>query len=494
MMKKTISLKVNVVLNVIRVGLGTLFPLITFPYVSRVLGPVNLGQVSFAKSVINYFALFAALGIPTYGVLACSKVRDDKENLKRTVCELLYINLFLMIVTYVIFFSILFLVPKFWQLRKLLLINSISIMMTSIGIDWLYSALEDFKYITIRATVFKFVSVVLIFSFVKQSDDYIVYAFILTFSEIGSNILNLIHARQYVKFYPIGELNCKRHIKPIVSLFTASIAATISANTDTVMLGFLKGDYEVGIYNFSVKIKSMLSTIMTAGLAVFIPRFSYYMRSNQITLYRTQIRRIFLLTLTIAFALNAFVVAFCEPIIMILGGSEYADAKIPVIILTSCICVLACTWTLGVAVLQPIGREMQYAKGMLLGCIVNVGLNTILIPIWGVVGSAVATLIGESVIAIAFHLYTKDFLDNILHRIGLFKIFIVSFSVGVFSYSIVEVTKELIQLSDLFQIIIGGIVFLSLFTFLICAVHKEIRTLLQKQLQESLNCLKVKRK
>lgn len=493
-MKNAISLKVNVALNVVRVGLGVLFPLITFPYVSRVLGPVSLGQVSFAKSIVNYFALFASLGIPTYGVLACAKVRDDRGKLKRTVCELLYINFLLMAVTYLLFFLLLVLIPKFWQLRSLLLINSISIMMISIGVDWLYSALEDFKYITVRSIIFKIISAVLIFSFVKKSDDYLVYAFVLIFSEIGSNILNLIHARQYIHFYAIGELNCKKHIKPIVSLFAASIAATISANTDTVMLGFLKSDYEVGIYNFSVKIKTMLSTIMTAALAVFVPRFSYYMRSEQISLYRTQIKRVFLLTLSIAFALTAFIVAFCEPIIIILGGSDYIDAKDSVVILTSCICVLAYTWTLGVAVLQPIGRESQYAKGMLIGCVVNVGLNTVLIPAFGVEGSAIATLIGESIISIAFYLFAKDFLDGVLYRIGVIRIFVVSLIAGLISSSLAESITKRIHLSCLLQVVTGGIIFMPLFLVGVCTVHKDIRKLLQNQLQEMLNYLRVKRK
>lgn len=476
-MKKEKSLKSNVILNCSRIGIDMLFPLLTFPYVSRILGPTNLGQISFSNSVVNYFVMLASLGIPSYGILICAKVRDEKEKLQKTVCELLYINFATVLISYGIFLGLLFAIPKFWQARQLFLIYSITIMVTAMGIDWLYSALEDFKYITVRSIIFKLISLALIFTLVRKQNDYLIYAAITVLSAVGSNILNLVHARKYIKLYPIRELTIKKHLKPIFALFAASIAATISANTDTVMLGFLKTDYDVGVYNFSVKIKSMLSMVMTAGLTVFVPRFSYYVRSKQTKLYRTQVRQVFILTLTVACALNVFTVFFAEPIIEILGGNAYSNAKWPVIILTSCICILACTWTLGVGVLQPLGRTSQYAKGMLCGCIVNVVMNAVLIPKVGVSGAALATMASEITIGIAYYNCAKDFLENCLHGAGFVKILAVGVIAGGCAYG----ASNLIETNCFLQIVLGGIVFAPLFGAGIFLGHQELREIVKSQ-------------
>ena len=103
-MRKKASLKINFIMNSILTMSQFIFPLITFPYISRILLPVGTGKVSFATSIVSYFALFAQLGIPTYGIRACAKVRDDKKELTRTVQEIFIINLVMSLITYVVFF------------------------------------------------------------------------------------------------------------------------------------------------------------------------------------------------------------------------------------------------------------------------------------------------------------------------------------------------------------------------------------------------------
>ena len=142
-------------MNVILTMSSFIFPLITFPYISRILLPVGTGKVSFATSVVNYFLLIAQLGIPTYGIRACAKVRDDKERLSKTVQEILLINFIMCIIAYVLFFCVLFLMPRFQEEKKLLLITSASILFTTLGVEWLFKALEMYSYITWRSIFFK---------------------------------------------------------------------------------------------------------------------------------------------------------------------------------------------------------------------------------------------------------------------------------------------------------------------------------------------------
>ena len=149
------SVKYNFIMNSILTVSTVLFPLITFPFATRVLGVDYYGNVSFGQSVISYFTLFSSLGIPTYGIRACAKVRDSKEKLSQTVKELLFLNILSTIFTYIVFIWSLFCIDKFNGNMTLLLISSLSIILNTIGVQWLFSALEQYTYITVRNIAFK---------------------------------------------------------------------------------------------------------------------------------------------------------------------------------------------------------------------------------------------------------------------------------------------------------------------------------------------------
>ena len=467
------SLKKNAVVNCIRIGANALVPMLVFPYISRVIGPVNLGKVSFSTSTVNYFVMLASLGVPAYGVLVCSKVRDDLRQFQKTICELLYINLSTIFASYILFFVLLFAVPRFHEALPLMLINSILIFGTSSGLDWIYGALEDYDYIAVRSIAFKFLSLILIFLFVKKETDYLIYAGILVFSSVGSNVLNVVHARNYIRFFPLAEVDCRKHLKPIFALFAASIAGTISANTDTLMLGFMQNDYEVGIYNFAVKIKSFLTTVMTAILGVCVPRFSHYVKEKAWDEFRQKVRMLLLLTLAIAFGVIGFVFGCLDDIILLLGGTEYLDSRIPCIILTACVIVLAFTWTLGVAVLQPMEHEIDYTKGLILGCPVNVLLNALLIPHFGVAGAALATLASETVIACSFHNATKSFLEKTLTDLKMLCLAVPA-AVGA---AVISILSRKCADGAILSLVICFAVYSVLYSAGVLTLHLEIRNM-----------------
>ena len=195
---KVNSVKFNFIMNFILTASSILFPLITFPYISRTLLAAGSGAVSSAASVLTYFAMFASLGIPTYGIRACARVRDNREELSRTVQELLIINTVTTVLTYAAFLILLAVVPKFAAERELLLINSVSLFLNVIGVSWLYSALEEYGYIASRTLIFKVISIVFMFLMVKSPDDYIVYGAISVFAGGGSYVLNFLRLRRYV--------------------------------------------------------------------------------------------------------------------------------------------------------------------------------------------------------------------------------------------------------------------------------------------------------
>ena len=253
---QTKSVKYNFLMDFILKVSAFVFPLITFPYASRILTPDGIGKVSFATAVISYFQMVAMLGIPTYGIRACAKVRDDKIKLTRVVHELGIINLFTTAVVYVVFFISVFTIKNFRDQQLLLIITSTNILLNTLGFNWLYTAIEQYKYITQRSLFFKVLSVIALFAFVHQKDDYLIYASISVLSGVGSNIFNLINIRKFIYLKPVGEYNLKQHIKPILVLFAMCAAGSVYTHLDTVMLGLMNTDIEVGYYTAAVKMKN----------------------------------------------------------------------------------------------------------------------------------------------------------------------------------------------------------------------------------------------
>lgn len=473
-MEEKKSIKSNALLNVIRMASNMLFPMLIFPYISRVLGPESVGKVNFTISVINYFVLIASMGISTYGVLICAKVRNDLPKLKKVICELLYINIFLTFVAYALFFILLAFVPQFVQYRGLFLLNSLTIFFTVIGIEWLYTALEEFRYITIRSIIFRIISLPLTFVFVRSSDDFYQYAIVLLVSSVGANVLNFIQARKYLKFYPLHELNVRRHWKPILVFFSASVAATINGNTDSLMLGLFSGDAAVGFYTFSVKIKTLLTSVITAALSVSTPRFALYAVQKKFDEYRTLLRKCVLVTLSIAFSISIFFIFFSRETILILGGKEYLNAMPSVIVLTLCVIVLGMTWVLGVGVLQPLGRETAYAKVMFIACGINIVLNTLLIPVLNVTGASIATFATEFCNMLLFYYAARDFLQDTFKKVGIWKMAVIAVAAGAITYTI----TQHIEIHVLFLIAIEFTVFSLIYWGALLLLHREFRVLI----------------
>lgn len=206
----------NFIMNVILTVSSFIFPLITFPYVSRILLPEGTGKVSFAASVVNYFLLLAQLGIPTYGIRACAKVRDNKEALNKTAQEIFVISIIMCIVSYVLFFIAVFSVPRLWQEKELMLVTSATILFTTIGVEWFFKAIELYSYITWRSITFKCIALGAMFLLVHEQQDYIKYGAVSIFASSASNILNFVYIQKFINLKKRCKLELRIHMKPIL--------------------------------------------------------------------------------------------------------------------------------------------------------------------------------------------------------------------------------------------------------------------------------------
>lgn len=422
--QKNKSLKLNFFMNVMLTMSSFIFPLITFPYVSRILLPVGTGKVSFATSIVTYFSMFAQLGIPTYGIRVCATVRDDRKKLSKVAQELLIINLVMCILSYAVLFIAIFTVPRLKEEKNLYIILSFTIILTSIGMEWLYKALEQYTYITMRSVFFKFVALVAMFLLVHKQEDYILYGGITIMAASASNVLNLVNVHKYIDLKPIGNYDFKRHIKPIVIFFAMSCATTIYTNLDTVMLGFMATDADVGYYNASVKIKSILVSVVTSLGAVLLPRASYYIQQGELKQFRRITSKALTFVFLIATPLMVYFIYFAKEGIYFLSGSSYESAVVPMQLIMPTLLLIGITNILGIQMLIPMGKEKVVLYSEIWGAVVDVIINAILIPKYASVGAAIGTLIAEFVVFVVQFRFLKDEVKDAFKRIHYGRILI----------------------------------------------------------------------
>jgi len=220
------SIKKNAFFNTVRTISSLIFPIITFPYVSRILGPNGTGQVNFALSIIGYFILLASLGIPLYGIREIARVRDNKNELKELAQELFIIHLISTIIVVVVLIFFIFLNKKLYSEKTLFLVSSISIISSTLSVDWLFQGLEEYKKITIRSIIFSLVSLIMIFLIIHNENDYIKYATIGVFTSLFSALLNFFDVRDVLFVKRSVKLNLKKHIKPMLLVWSIGPIAT----------------------------------------------------------------------------------------------------------------------------------------------------------------------------------------------------------------------------------------------------------------------------
>ena len=280
-MEKQKSLGKNFVYSLLKTMMGVVFPLITFPYATRVLGAASLGKIDYAQANITYFSLLGAFGVSGYAVREGARIRDDKEKLSRFAGEVLAVNVVTVIISYIACFLTI-MIDKFAPYRGLMCLFSLTILLTSMGMEWLYNIHEEYAYITVRSFVFQLISVVLLYVFVKKPEDYLIYAGVLITSSVGSNILNFVRAHKYIRVRPIFNENFIKHFKPMCLIFVMDLAASVYLVMDRSMLGFItESDTEVGLYGAAIKITVVITSLVACVRVIMTPRVSYTLKRDE---------------------------------------------------------------------------------------------------------------------------------------------------------------------------------------------------------------------
>lgn len=396
------DIKKNIVLNLLNTITGVLFPVITFPYAARVLMPEGIGIINFQNSIINYIVILTSLGIPLYAVREIARCRNNIHDRTKTLTEILILSAVLTLLGYVIVFLLLFFIPKLQEHAAVFLILSLSIIFTAIGVQWFYQAIEDFKYITVRAIVIRSIAVISLFIFVHSPADLVAYAFITVGSTVGNNFINIIHLRKYVKFTNIKmcNLNIVRHLRPSAKIFVLNVITSLYGYLNTTLLGFMSSEEAVGYYTAGFRISSIVLSAITSIGYVMLPRLSYlYNNGDSETFTKLAIKNYrFLMLFSVPCVVGLIFLA--NPIIHLFCGSSYDPSIIILQISAPIMMFKAFSNLIGVQILYPQGKEKIVIFSCFCAAIINIILNVLLIPLLDATGVAVSTLLAEMIVMV----------------------------------------------------------------------------------------------
>lgn len=426
-MKKKKSLGVNAFLNGLRSVLNLFFPLITFPYVSRVLSVSGIGIYNFSNTYISYFILIAGLGVATYAVREGAKYRDNKDKINEFASQIFSLNMIATVIAYLLLFASLIIFKNLYNYVSCILVFSLQILFTTLGTEWIYTIYEDYTYITIRSIIFKIISIALLFLLVRKPEDYLIYAAITVFSAVGSNLLNFIHARNFIHIKLTIKTNWKYHLKPILVIFASAIAITIYVSSDTTILGLLKNDYAVGIYSTSVKIYQMVEGLLSAMLTVTIPRLAFLWGKKHIDEYNQVLAKVFNLLGILGVPVAIGLMMLSQEVILIIAGKKYLPSVNSLRIISWAMIFSLFAWIFSYCVLIPAKRESLVLRNTVITAIENIILNFILIPYMSYDGTSLSTVIAEFTVMIMNGyscwdiikpvIFKKDTLKNLLDSI-----------------------------------------------------------------------------
>lgn len=453
---KNKSIIKNSIFNILYVGMNLLFPLITSIYIGRILLPVGVGKVSYAQNVASYFVSFAALGLPSYGLREISKVRNAREKLNKTFSELIIINSISTILVAIAYIFIVLIIPSYRKEILLYLACGIPVVLNVFDVDWFYQGLEDYEYITVRSIAIKIISIILMFIFIKDRSDYVLYAFIVSLATVGNYIFNIVHARNIVKFN-FHAVCLKKHVRPLINFAFIIILSSIYSKIDILMLGYFADNKSIGYYSYGQKIVNIILMACNAATTVLMPRLSLYYANNRDQFYNLIKKGIKVITF-ISFPVCVGMFFLSKPVILVLFGEAFENSINVVKWFTPIILIKTYGDLLCYQILISTGNEKQSIYASVIGSIINVVLNFLLIPRYHEVGAVFASVLAEFSLNLYEFIFTKKNIGYKLPLREIFQAFVTSILMG----GVLLLLQLFIQ-SNILNIILG--VFAGIFVY-----------------------------
>lgn len=385
------SVKKNFVYNSVFQIILLLIPLITTPYVSRILGPDNIGKYSFAIAVVTYFVVICTLGSTIFGQRNIAYYRDDKSELSESFWDVFSFRLISGIM-----FSILYFVYLLYtdSVNSLTIIVGLNIVNVIVDITWFYQGIEEFKKTIARSVIIKLFSLFAIFVFIRTKNDTALYALIFCGSIVVGNIVLWIPLRKFIlrpyKFSPF------KNIPGMFLVFLPTIASQVYTILDKSMIGWItKSDYDNGCYEQSERLARAALTVITAVGAVILPRVANLYKKGELESARNYVYKGYRVVWALGFPLMFGTIAIAPVLIPIYLGDNFELSIVLLQIFSLLIVFVSLAYVTGISYLLPTGQQNVYTLSVVIAAVVNFSMNIRMISYYGAIGAAIASISAE---------------------------------------------------------------------------------------------------
>lgn len=460
-MKKSIAK--NYVYNLIYQMLTIFLPLVTTPYLSRVLGAESIGIYGYTISIVTYFILFGTLGVSMYGQREIAYVQDNKKERSKTFYEIIIIRTITLSISMILFYLIYGRSGEYALYYQILIVQ---ILANVFDISWLFQGIEEFDKTVVRNLIVKLLSLVLIFTIIRTTADLWKYFAIYVGAELIGNVSLWLYLPKYIEKINIKKLQFKKHIKPIMSLFVPQIAIQIYTVLDKTMIGLITNDMtEVGYYEQAQKVVKACLTVVSALQIVMNSRVANSYARGDKEEVKECLRKSFDFVWFLAIPMMFGIIAIAAKFVPWYYGEGF-DGVTPILITTAPILIaIGLSGITGTQYLVQIGKQKVYTISVTIGAIVNVIFNTILISFFGGVGAAIASVIAETTI---LGIQLKYFKDQFMLR-DILKLGVKCIISGIVMFIIISIITYYMKVSIIntcIQIAVGGIVYIVMLILL----------------------------
>lgn len=394
---KKASVPFNFLMNFLLKLSGTICTAVSYPFAFRMIGEAGMGRVAFAVSIGSFFLTIASMGVSTYGIRECARVRDDPVKLRQSAKELLCLQLLMTLVSELLLLTAVIIVPRLWENKTLFLLQGIQLLFHALDTEWLFAADERYGFLAVRSFSVKLAAVILTLLFVRKPEDYKLYVLFTAATAVLGYLWNLLGAGKQLQG-PTAQLRPLRHFRSSAVFFLQAAAVTIYTRLDSVLLGFMKDDAAVGAYDAAAKIRTVLVMVIASLCGVLLPRFSYYLSTKQEERFRQGIMISGSLIFLVTLPLIAYFLLMGENCLTVLYGGISEDTLWSLRLLIPTVLLVGCSNTTGIQLLTPMGRERTVMISTFVGAVVDLIADLLLIPRFGAVGAALGTLIAEAAV------------------------------------------------------------------------------------------------
>lgn len=403
--------KKNIFYNVILALSQVLFPLITFPYLARTLGPEHVGLINFSESFARYFILLAAVGIPIYGVREIAKTQNDLEARSKVFLEIFIINFITTISLSVIYLFCIFHFDKLYIEKKLFIWSLVFFILNIFYLEWFFTGMNQFKFIAIRFFIVRLLLVFIVFVFIKSKQDYIVYMKMNVVLSIVVGFLNFISLKKLitVNFKNLFDLEIKKHIKPLLYLFLTIFSISIYLFLDSVILGFLTDNESVGYYSSALKLNKLIIAVLSAISAAMFPKLVTLYQNGEHDKFNEMVKACFTIILSLSLPAVVLVFGCSSEIVEILFGEHFQRAVLPLQITSPIILIVSMSTIFGFQILSALSKDREILISAVSGMFLSILLSIFLVLKYKEIGEAITILITELLVCILFIYFSKKY-------------------------------------------------------------------------------------